>query len=80
MSAGLCTTCGWVMRPRRTNLADHPDTRIIHHPGTCKQCNTALTRQGAPEPSFELNTAAAALGYWLKDRRNRGVPEHGYPI
>lgn len=68
------------MRPKRTTLANHPDTRIIHHAGTCAQCNAALTKQGAPEPSFDLNSAAAALGYWLNDRRKRGVSEHGNPI
>lgn len=68
------------MRTKHTNLVDAPDTRIIHHAGTCRQCNTELTKQGAPEPVFDLNSAAAALGYWLGDRRRRGVPEHGYPI
>ena len=80
MSAGRCTTCGWVMRKKRTNLADHPNTRVIHHAGTCQQCNAALTQQGAPAPVFDRDAAVSALGYWLQDRRNRGVPEHGYPI
>lgn len=80
MSAGRCTTCGLLMRKPGTTLTDHPGTRIIHHPGTCKQCNAALTKQGAPAPVFDLNAAVSALGSWLEDRRNRGVPEHGYPI
>lgn len=68
------------MRKKKTTLADHPNTRLIHHPGTCMQCNAALTKQGAPQPLFDAGQAAAALRCWLEDRRNRGVPEHGYPI
>ncbi|WP_427130400.1 hypothetical protein [Pseudarthrobacter sp. S9] len=68
------------MRPKRTSLAKHPDTKLTHHKGACTLCNAEAAKRGAPRPAFELNSAAAALGYWLNDRRNRGVPEHGYPI
>lgn len=68
------------MRKKRTNLIDHPNTRLIHHAGTCTLCNRELARQGSAQPVFDAGSAAAALRYWLQDRRNRGVPEHGYPI
>ena len=68
------------MRAVRTNLIDNPNTRMIHRPGMCTLCNRELVRQGAAEPAFDLASTASALGYWLNDRRRRGVPEHGYPI
>ncbi|MBT2537254.1 hypothetical protein [Arthrobacter sp. ISL-69] len=75
---GRCGTCAWTMRPSRTTLAQHPNTRTYRRPGICTICHAhALS---APAATFDLDHAVLALNYWLQDRRRRGVPEHGVDI
>jgi len=77
---GRCNTCGWTLRPPRTTLDAFPETRLMVSPGICTRCHYELNEGPAPEPVFDLNHAASALGYWIQNRRNRGVPADGYPV
>ena len=75
---GRCGSCAWTLRPSRTTLAQHPNTRPYKRPGICTICHAQAL--ATPAVSFDLEHAVVSLNYWLQDRRRRGVPAEGIDI
>jgi hypothetical protein len=81
MDDNTCLTCNTPMRPRDASAASHPGTKRRSGPGRCITCAAHGYAPNIPDrpATLTIPAARAALNYWLDWRRNRGVPDDGWP-